>query len=40
MQMYLIQSKNGTMINNDVNVKNWFILVLVKKVTFGVLILK
>ena len=31
MQMYLIQSKNGTMVNVDVNVKNWLILVLVKK---------
>ena len=36
--MYVIQSKNGTMINVDVNLKNWFIGVIVKKFTYEILV--
>ena len=36
--MYVIRSKNGTMINVDVNVKNQLIEAFVKKATCGILV--
>ena len=36
--MYVIQSKNGTMIYLVVNAKHWLIGLLVKKVTYEILI--
>ena len=37
-KIYVIQVKNGIMINVEVNVKNWLIEVLVNKVTGGTLL--
>ena len=36
--MYIIQSKHGTMINANMNVKNQLIRVLVKMVKCGILV--
>ena len=36
--MFVIQSKNGTMTNIDVDVKNWLIEVLVEKFICGFLV--